>query len=677
MATSGSVYSSYARSTRYRVDWKRTDYSISGNWSKIKWTLYLESGNYWYNNAVVINSIYINGTKVLGETKWSNKYVGTYELQSGELTIYHSSDGTKSFSISISGSFYEEGSVSGSKSFTLDTIPRYATASQSLASKTETSITMNWSSDSTIDYVWYSIDDGKSWTAVGSVNQSSGSYVISGLNPGTTYKVKTSLRRKDSQLSTNSSVSSIATYAWPYCSAAPAFEIGKDANLTIYNPLSRSVSITAKASDGTVILETTTTGTGVKIPASVADTLYRSIPNAKSGTYTVTVEYSGHTKDTTGTYSAGAAAAPDITGATYQDKDAAIVAITEDPSKIIPGRSKVTFNALGLSAKYYSSLSAVSLNVNGTNYPMTISGSTASVSNIVVNSTSQISAIITVTDSRGLTKSLNLALDVVEYQPPTMTAQALRIAGYYSETEITPTANYTYIGTNAVTIRLQARKVSETVYTVDQALGSSGTSVVVLDNKSPWFLHFTITDSLGGSSVFEMTIGKGVPLFYFDIKRQSVAVGKFPEHDDAFEVDGDVFVEGDVHAAGVLISGARIADFIVEEGTDGTWVYEKWNSGKAKCWGRKTWTNVQISTKWGYDYYTDLTAISSVPDYPFKFKGLPSAHVTLSSTSGRCWPVQSTDESETNIGSIYAVAAIKYSGIRSVVANMEVVGKWK
>lgn len=548
MATSGSVYSSYARSTRYRVDWKRTDYSISGNWSKIKWTLYLESGNYWYSNAVVINSIYINGTKVLGETKWSNKYVGTYELQSGELTIYHSSDGTKSFSISISGSFYEEGSVSGSKSFTLDTIPRYATASQSLASKTETSITMNWSSDSTIDYVWYSIDDGKSWTAVGSVNQSSGSYVISGLSPGTTYKVKTSLRRKDSQLSTNSSVSSIATYAWPYCSAAPAFEIGKEANLTIYNPLSRSVSITVKASDGTVILETTTTGTSVKIPASVADTLYRSIPNAKSGTYTVTVVYSGHAKDTTGTYSAGASAAPDITGATYEDKDAAIVAVTEDPSKIIPGRSKLTFNALGLSAKYYSSISAVSLNVNGTNYPMTISGSTASVSDIVVNSTSQISAIITVTDSRGLTASLNLALDIVEYQPPTMTARAQRIAGYYSETEITPTTNYTYIGTNTVVIRLQARKVSETAYTVDQTIGPSGTSIVALDNTSPWFLHFTITDSLGGSSIFEMTIGKGLPLFYFDIKRQSVSVGKFPEHDDCFEVDGDIYMTVDTSA---------------------------------------------------------------------------------------------------------------------------------
>ena len=28
-----------------------------------------------------------------------------------------------------------------------------------------------------------------------------------------------------------------------------------------------------------------------------------------------------------------------------------------------------------------------------------------------------------------------------------------------------------------------------------------------------------------------------------------------------------------------------IADYIVEQGTSGIWTYEKWNSGKAVCWG--------------------------------------------------------------------------------------------
>ena len=72
------------------------------------------------------------------------------------------------------------------QTFKLTDIPRYATANQSLKSKTSTSITMNWSSDSTIDYIWYSKNNGTNWTAIGSVNAKSGSYTISHLSPSTT-----------------------------------------------------------------------------------------------------------------------------------------------------------------------------------------------------------------------------------------------------------------------------------------------------------------------------------------------------------------------------------------------------------------------------------------------------------------------------------------------------------
>lgn len=33
------------------------------------------------------------------------------------------------------------------------------------------------------------------------------------------------------------------------------------------------------------------------------------------------------------------------------------------------------------------------------------------------------------------------------------------------------------------------------------------------------------------------------------------------------------------------IGGNTVADFIVEQGTSGTWTYRKWNSGIAECWG--------------------------------------------------------------------------------------------
>ena len=52
------------------------------------------------------------------------------------------------------------GNITISKEFKLTDIPRYATSNQSLQSKTSYSITMYWSSDSIIDYIWYSKDNG-------------------------------------------------------------------------------------------------------------------------------------------------------------------------------------------------------------------------------------------------------------------------------------------------------------------------------------------------------------------------------------------------------------------------------------------------------------------------------------------------------------------------------------
>ena len=129
-----------------------------------------------------------------------------------------------------------------------------------------------------------------------------------------------------------------------------------------------------------------------------------------------------------------------------------------------------------------------------------------------------------------------------------MSATAQRVSGFYSSTEVTPTTNYTYIGSNAVTIQLQARKTSESSYSVTQTISSSGTSTVSLDNQYPWYILLTITDSFGGSSTYEITIGKGIPLFYFDIQKASVSMDMFPTHSNAFEVNGDIYVTVDTSA---------------------------------------------------------------------------------------------------------------------------------
>lgn len=215
----GSV-SRNSDSYSFYIDWSETipsDY-ISTNKTTVTATAYIYCSAHtaWASN--LLQKLIIDGT-TFTDTKTVNLSSGvTVTLVSGSKEITHNADGSKSITISADcdlpyGDGWGPDSGTASGTATLTTIPRYATSVQSLNSKTSSSIKMNWSSDSTIDYVWYSKNGGSSWTAVGSVNSTSGNYTISGLSSNTSYSIKTRVRRKDSQLTTDSTALSVSTYA--------------------------------------------------------------------------------------------------------------------------------------------------------------------------------------------------------------------------------------------------------------------------------------------------------------------------------------------------------------------------------------------------------------------------------------------------------------------------------
>ena len=205
----------------------------------------------------------------------------------------------------------------------LTEIPRYPTVTQNVSSKTETTITMAWSADSTIDYVQYSTNGGSSFVNVGSANATSGSYTISGLTAGTSYSIVTRLRRKDSQLSANSSSMSVSTYSYPYCTSMPNFTIGNKLTLGFYNPLGRTFTFYIIANGTQISNSWTISGTsysGVDADSS-QNQLYATIPNAKSATYQVKCVYGSSTiTKTGGTFSVNTSVcAPAIGSVTYKD----------------------------------------------------------------------------------------------------------------------------------------------------------------------------------------------------------------------------------------------------------------------------------------------------------------------------------------------------------------------
>ena len=145
-------------------------------------------------------------------------------------------------------------------------VKTYKVPVQSLSSKTETSIAMNWSVDSTADYIWYSKDNGSTWVAVGSVNATSGSYTITGLTANTSYNIKTRVRRSATQTTYNTTTLSVKTYALPSQSLASKTETSITMNWSIDSAADKLYY---------------STNNGSSWSASVA-------VSGKSGTYTIT-----------------------------------------------------------------------------------------------------------------------------------------------------------------------------------------------------------------------------------------------------------------------------------------------------------------------------------------------------------------------------------------------------
>ena len=133
MATSGIVKTNVSYGSYFWVKWEiKGSQDITNNRTTISWSCGLHPEEEYYTNAVRMDAVTINGTKVYSGGTYSN--ITDYQdrtFGSGTLTIPHNSDGSKSFTISaVSGWIYYNGDYYGAaKSFTLPTIPRASSVS--------------------------------------------------------------------------------------------------------------------------------------------------------------------------------------------------------------------------------------------------------------------------------------------------------------------------------------------------------------------------------------------------------------------------------------------------------------------------------------------------------------------------------------------------------------------
>lgn len=436
------------------------------NQTTVDYKITVEGTPYVYLYALYVS---LGGTVLFEQystvkTSWSAGDV----IKQGSVTFNNNNDGSLTLNAYIKQLFYYTYSASRwasssyvqtvSQNMTCSTIPRYATSNQSFNSKTETTIKMNWSSDSTIDYIWYSTNNGSSWTAVGSVNATSGNYTISGLSANTTYNIKTRVRRKDSQLTTDSSATSVATYDYPKPTSINNFSIGDGASVTLYNPLGRNVTLQIlQVNTNTVLGTYSGTYAGVvNAEFKTADAIsrqYASIPNANSGTYYAKVTYGAITKTYgNATYSTKTSeCSPSFSSFNVKDNNSSVVAITGSDQVFVKGKSilyvtipsanKMTTQKSATPSTYSLSCDTLSQNVAYSTSDVNVSmGTIANSGTLRVN--------VRAYDSRSNSALAYKDITIYDYAKPVINVVATRLNNFENETTVKISGTYTRLTIN-------------------------------------------------------------------------------------------------------------------------------------------------------------------------------------------------------------------------------------
>ena len=224
----------------------------------------------------------------------------------------------------------------------LPTIPRYATInSYNLTTASMTSLNVSWSANVTCDQVQYRIGSG-SWVTAQTGDRTSGNFNITGLNPGTQYSIKIRVRRKDSQLYTESSAKNATTVDIAKITNANVnFDIDPGITLNFTNPSGSVVDLYLESPNGTVRV----TRTGITNPYVLELTpeekniLFGLAPTSNS----LAVRFRLRTADTYDSNRDGIAtisnANPIFNNFEYEDINPITLALTGDNQTIIKGYS--------------------------------------------------------------------------------------------------------------------------------------------------------------------------------------------------------------------------------------------------------------------------------------------------------------------------------------------------
>lgn len=200
--------------------------------------------------------------------------------------------------------------------------------------------------------------------------------------------------------------------------------------------------------------------------------------------------------------------------------------------------------------------------------------------------------------------------------------------------------------------------------------------------EASYIVHIQAVDDIGRTADSYVTIPTDKVYMHRDGARNAIGLGKYNERDNAVDSAWDFYMNGnrvtelpdpidDMDAVPLGFLNNR--DHVIEQGTNGIWIYRKWASGLAECWGVTDAITQTTSLDWNI-----MTSNVGTPaiSYPFTFKNPPVVSPSVHIHDGNFWLVTFSAGSTTNTPK-YQIARGKSSTTITFKLGFYVFGEWK
>lgn len=334
------------------------------------------------------------------------------------------------------------------------------------------------------------------------------------------------------------------------------------------------------------------------LTTALLESIYNRYPNASTCVIGFVVEtYSdsgytskvGESQELTLTQTFPAGVAPAIGGISWTKS-------SNEPSTwpMTQGISKGTMTMTGVKGSYGSTIVSYSLTFAG------LSSTTASLSVNNIADPGKLKAVARVVDSRGRPADKEIEFTVAEYTKPQLTVSAFRSNASGAEDPggeylcVKATVGITAVGDNAIqSVTLQYKQRTASYYT-SVSLTSGVNKVVAASSNYTWDWVVSASDKVSSVSI-NGSIATGAVVLDILANGKGIALGKVSEK------------EGFDSAWAFMHNGVTQVDYVVGQGTDGSWAYCKYNSGLSLAWTTQELSFTATPNAIMGGYYTSST----------------------------------------------------------------------